>query len=141
MNINNFQKEMFNRLLRGERVIYSEDNGMILLTDGYVAYAFYEKEILLDLTKCCKAPELTDILKFKENDTRLEETKNLYSSGDRLCVSFKTKDGTEIWVQQKFVSGLKGCTFYGNGPTDRLIACDMHKRPVAVVLPMRITRD
>ena len=140
MNINNFQKEMFNRLLRGERVIYTEDNGMVLLSDGYRAYAFYEKEILLDLTKCFKA-DLTDVLRFKENDTRLEETNKLYASGDRICVSFKTEDGTEIWVQQKLLSGLRDCQFYGNSPTDRIIACNMHKRPVAVVLPMRIAHD
>lgn len=139
MNINKFQREMFDRLTRGERVVYSEDNGMILLADGFVGYAFYEKEILLDLKKCYKHDALTDLLKLDENDTRLEETNELYSCGGRLCVAFKTERGAKIWIQKKFITNLKDCYFYGHNPTDRIIACDMRKRPIAVILPMRIS--
>lgn len=143
MNINKFQKKMFDRLIAGERVVYSETpEGQVILTNNYEAYIFFKNEIYLNLDMCQKVEDLSKIAEPNEKDRKVELSNKIYNSGGRICYELVSEDGMSVWVQEKFLKPFDDCcTFKAYSPENRILVSDPYGRLIAVVLPIRISME
>ncbi|GEM_PF-5875308 len=143
MNINKFQKKMFDRLIAGERVIYSETpEGQVMLTNGYEAYVFFKNEICLNLDMCQKVNDLSKVIEPSGKDRTVERSNRIYNSNGRICHELVSEDGMSVWVQEKLLKLFDDCcTFKAHSPADRILVSDPHGRVIAVVLPIRLSPE
>lgn len=148
MNYGKAQKEVFNALLRGDRVcgFKYDDDHFFVTPDGYMGWNFPIKEIYFNTEKIQNINPL-DINGVVSPDNELKLTLDFRAEGYTRGKMFRRLKGPgkSVFVNDKFLACFQNARFYQakEKPTGLITVTERFNPsgediPVGVVLPIKI---
>ncbi|WP_122788792.1 hypothetical protein [Intestinibacillus sp. Marseille-P6563] len=111
------------------------DGRMALTLDGFSAYIFDEKDLLVDVSNVA----VTTTIKFDSSkkvevsDTMIRKIEN-----KKTIVKLSSADGElSVYVDRSFLSRFSGCSYYATSPLEPLICSDGFGNMVGIIMPVR----
>ena len=133
-------------LIRGQEM---PDNLFLAIpNDGYYGYMFSKNNIAFNLDRVRMiSPETRKIADLSmidpENEIKITEYMRVLSYRKEIARKFETADGTEVWINEKFLRNLdlSACKFFQpKGETIHNVIAVEDGIPVMLLLPIRIAQ-
>lgn len=137
-----FQREMFDRLLNGERVFYARLEGnKTALSDGYRIYVFDDGDLHIDISECKEVEGIAEYLAENEHDQKLSDTYTYIRNGKTLMHKFTAENKAfSVYVNEKFIKPTDRCpcSYYAyDGGARVAIKNIVTKNTIGSVMPCR----
>lgn len=145
MNYINAQKQIFNNIVKGDRVCgyWIDDDRFFVTGDRYHGFIFPKETIAFDVNRVNTINEL-----FNFNDA-VEENEIKETNGFKLIYKimyrvFKRKDGKPVLINVGFLKHFQNAKYYQVNALDAVMIVENIRNksfPVGVALPIRYRDD
>lgn len=147
MKLNKIQKEIFDALMKGERVVkfdYTEDKTFFTV-DACVGFVIDNKDIRFKEDKCNHVGyKFVDIDAIIESGNVLQYTCDMKSDGfmSRRILRRLKGNGYSSFVNDKYLDYFSGDLYYQmpNESDAVIVVCNADNEPEGVILPVRGTK-
>ena len=151
MNIIKAEKDVFNRMVKGDRVCYFrfEDKHIFVTPDGFMGYIFPVTAISFNVNKCMEMQPLkiTEAIK-PENELTLTYDFRQGGFGDKRMYRRLKGSGKSVFVNNAFLANFQNPRFwqekddkFGLITVTEKGATPHQDLPVGVVLPLKVYED